>query len=180
MIIGFGAFDNGRKLIYEYDDIRGEAHAVQIANINPYLVDAPDVVLDSRRSPICRVPEIVFGSMPNDGGYLLLADEEKAELLRREPTSVKWIRRFVGADDFLNSIPRWCLWLVEYPPGVLKKMPELMRRVEGVRKHRAESKRATTQELAKTPTLFGEIRQPHGDYKTPGIAGKPAEEWLCA
>ncbi len=164
VIIGFGAFDTEHKLIYEYDDIRGDAHAVPIANINPYLVDAPDLVLDSRRSPICRVPEIVFGSMPNDGGHLLLSDDEKRELLEAEPDAKRWVRPFIGADEFINKIPRWCLWLVECPPSVLKKTPEFMRRVEGVRKHRAESRRATTQELAKTPTLFAEIRQPHGDY----------------
>src|SRR3989338_9228050 len=60
VIIGFGAFDAEKKTIYEYEDIRGEAHAVAARNINPYLVDAPDVVLGKRSSPICAVPEIRF------------------------------------------------------------------------------------------------------------------------
>ena len=164
VIIGFGAFDTGRKLIYEYDDIRGEAHAVPIANINPYLVDAPDVVLDSRRTSICRVPEIVFGSMPNDGGHLLLSDGEKLALLEAEPGAKRWVRPFMGADEFINNIPRWCLWLVDCPPQTIRTLPEVARRVAGVKVHRESSARPATRKLAATPTLFGEIRQPQEDF----------------
>jgi hypothetical protein len=164
VIIGFAAFDAERKRLFEYADVQGEPHEVAAANINPYLVDAPDVAIESRREPICKVPSIVFGSMPNDGGFLLLDDTEKAELLAKEPAAARLIRRFLGAEDFLKNIPRWCLWLVDCSPGELKRLPNVMQRVEGVRKHRTESKRPTTQELASTPTLFGEIRQPRSAY----------------
>jgi len=156
--------DAERKRLFQYADVQGAPHEVRAVNINPYLVDAPDVVLESRREPICKVPPIVFGSMPNDGGHLLLSDDERNGLIRAESAARTWIRPFVGADEFLSNIPRWCLWLKDCPPGQLKSMPEVMKHVEGVRKHRAESKRATTQELAKTPALFGEDRQPTTSY----------------
>ena len=102
VIIGFGAFDVEKKTIYEYEDIKGEPHAVAARNINPYLVDAPNVNISNRRQPISRVPEIVFGNMPNDGGHLLMNDAEKHELLSKEPVAEKFIRPFMSAKEFIN------------------------------------------------------------------------------
>jgi hypothetical protein len=102
--------------------------------------------------------------MPNDGGHLLLSDDEKRELLAQEPRAEKWIRPFVGADEFINRIPRWCLWLVDCPAAELKAMPAVAERVAAVRRLRAASRRPTTRELAATPMLFGEIRQPSSHY----------------
>jgi len=164
VIIGFGAFDIEKKTIYEYADIRGEAHAVAARNINPYLVDAPDVILANRRQSICAVPQIVFGSMPNDGGHLLLTDAEKNELLTKEPSAKKFIRPFMSAKEFLNNESRWCLWLVDIAPNELRQLPEISRRVQAVKKLREASDRPTTRELAAFPTLFGENRQPASHY----------------
>ncbi len=164
VIIGFGAFEAEKKTIYEYEDIRGEPHAVSARNINPYLVDAPDVVLLNRRQPISPVPEIMFGSMPNDGGHLLLTDEKKHELLSKEPGAEKFIRPFLSAKEFLNNEPRWCLWLVDIAPHELRHLPEVARRVQAIKQLREESDRATTRELAAYPALFGEIRQPKSHY----------------
>ncbi|MDE2310119.1 MAG: class I SAM-dependent DNA methyltransferase, partial [Betaproteobacteria bacterium] len=164
VIVGFGAFDVEKKTIYEYEDIRGEPHAVSVRNINPYLVDAPTVLLDKRRMPICSAPEMVYGSKPTDGGHLLLSEEEKAELLAVEPQATRWLRRFIGADEFLYGTPRYCLWLVNCPPNQLRQMPKVMARVEAVREMRKASKKAPTRELAATPTLFGELRQPTSHY----------------
>jgi hypothetical protein len=162
VIIGFGAFDTTGKRIYDY-----ETEKVTVApanNISPYLVEGRDAVVQSRSKPICNVPEIVFGNMPNDGGHLILTGEEKSELLKKEPGAEKFIRPFLGAQEFINGEQRWCLWLKDASPAQLRAMPEVMKRVEGVRKHRMESERETTRELASTPALFGEIRQPSGDY----------------
>ncbi|MDI6744165.1 MAG: N-6 DNA methylase [Thermodesulfovibrionales bacterium] len=160
VIIGFALHDTDRKTIFDYSDPDGEPHALSASNINPYLVDAPDVVLLSHRNPICSVPEIVFGSMPNDDGNLLLSPEEKAELIQREPKIKKWLRRLVGSEEFINNLERWCLWLPNISPEELRAMPSVRARVEAVRQHRLESSRVTTRELAVTPSLFGEIRQP--------------------
>ncbi len=165
VIIGWALHDSQKKTIYDYPDINGEPHALAVINLNPYLVDALDVVLVSRRTPICHVPEIVFGSMPNDGGNLLLTPDEKMELLNREPKASKWLRRLVGSEEFINNIERWCLWLIGIKPEELRSMPLVLERVEAVKQHREESSRATTRELALSPSLFGEIRQPDsGNY----------------
>jgi hypothetical protein len=154
VIIGFGAFDAENKTIYEYEDIRGEPHAVAVRNINPYLVDAPDVVLVNRQHPICAVPEIGIGNKPIDGGNYLFTTEERDEFLQCEPQAAKWFRRWIGADEFLNGYERWCLWLGDCPPNELRHMPEAMKRVEAVRALRLASKSAPTQKLAATPTRF--------------------------
>lgn len=154
VIIGFGAFDVDKKTIYEYADIRGESHAVTVANINPYLVDAPDVVLTRRSTPICNVPEIGIGNKPIDDGQYLFTPEERDEFLKREPKAAKYFRRWLGADEFLNGYERWCLWLGDCPPNELRQMPEAMARVEAVKRSRLASKSAPTRKLAETPTRF--------------------------
>ena len=165
VIIGWALHDSDRKIIYDYPELNGDPHALSASNINPYLVDAIDIVLSSLRTPICQVPEIIFGSMPNDGGNLLLSPDEKMEFLKREPKASKWLRRLVGSEEFINNIERWCLWLIGIKPEELRSMPLVLDRVEAVNRHRKESSRATTRELAVTPSLFGEIRQPDsGNY----------------
>jgi len=124
VIVGFAMHDAERKTIFDYPDIKSEPHATAAANINPYLVDAPDVLLESRRQPISQVPEAVFGNMPNDGGHLLLSDAEKNELLSREPSAKKWLRPFLGADEFLYGTRRWCLWLEGISPQELRALPK--------------------------------------------------------
>jgi hypothetical protein len=132
--------------------------------INQYLVKAPIVFIESRQKPICCVPDMVFGNMPNDGGNLILSAEEYKEFIKYEPRAKKYIRRFMGADEFINNIPRYCLWLNGVEPSELRKMPFVMSRLEGVRNHRMASKREGTRKLADVPMLFGEIRQPDKDY----------------
>jgi N-6 DNA Methylase len=164
IIVGFGADDGVAKQIWHYEDIKGDAVVSDAANINAYLVDAIDVVLPSRREPIERVPPIVFGSMPNDGGHLLMDDVEKKQLLAAEPAATAWVKPFLGAEEFINGTPRWCLWLKDCSPAALDKLPLVKKRVQLVKAHRAASSREATQKLAKTPQLFGEIRQPEAQY----------------
>ncbi|MDP2827705.1 MAG: class I SAM-dependent DNA methyltransferase [Sulfuricellaceae bacterium] len=164
VIVGFGLNDVAEKTIYEYADIKGEPHAVAVENINPYLVDAPDVALQNRTKPIGDTPEMVYGSKPTDGGHLLLTDEEKGALLSVEPGAAPWIRPFMGAEEFINGIPRWCLWLKDISPDVLRRLPHVMTRIDGVRQMRLASTKAPTRKLAETPRLFGEDRQPDSDY----------------
>ena len=104
VIIGFGNDDQAVKTIYEYEDIKGLPLAVPAKNINPYLIDAPTVFLPKRREPICNVPQMSKGSQPTDGDNLLMSDGEKSSLLALEPQAARWIRRFLGADEFINNI----------------------------------------------------------------------------
>jgi len=164
VILGFGLEDRLGKVIYEYDDIKGDPHAVPVANINPYLVDAPDVVLPRRSSPICKVPEIGIGNKPIDDGNYLFTTDEKLAFIALEPASAKWFRRWLGAAEFLNGIERWCLWIGECPPAELRTMPEVMKRVQAVKVFRLASKSPPTQKLAATPTRFHVHNIPSSAY----------------
>ena len=164
VIVGFGHENQAVKTIYEYEDIKGLPLAVSAKNINPYLIDAPTVFLPKRREPICRVPQMSKGSQPTDGGNLLLNDADKEALLAVEPQAAKWIRRFLGAEEFINNITRWCLWLVDCPPKELRLMPEVMKRVQAVKTMRLASSKSATVQLAASPTIFGELRQPKANF----------------
>jgi hypothetical protein len=164
VIVGFGLEESVEKTLFDYETPESEPHALVVRRINPYLVDAPDVFLENRKTQLCLVPEIVFGNMPNDGGHLLLTDEEKRALIECEPGAGRWIRPFLGADEFINRIPRWCLWLQGIAPEELRVLPEVAGRVGNVKTYRLASKREATRKLAAVPGLFGEIRQPETDY----------------
>ncbi len=164
VIVGFAGSDIAPKRLFDYEDIRGEAQELAVGNINPYLVDAADVLLPSRNKPICDVPEIGIGNKPIDGGNYLFTTEERDAFIAIEPASAKWFRRWLGADEFINGWERWCLWLGECPPSELRKMPEALKRVEAVRKFRLESKSAPTQKLAQTPTRFHVENIPNDNY----------------
>ncbi len=178
VIIGFAAFDSSPKQLYQYetaapssshDSSQGRANeavatVTEVPNISPYLVAGPDSVLTARNKPLCPVPEIVFGSMPNDGGHLLMTGFGRDMLLREHPEAAKYLRRFVGAVEFLNGTERWCLWLHGESPGEFRRMRAVMDCVHAVAIHRKKSKRPTTKELADTPAYFGEIRQPDCAY----------------
>ncbi|MBE0473229.1 DNA methyltransferase [Rhodoferax sp.] len=164
VIIGFGLQDFPGKVIFEYDDIKGEPHAVAVNNINPYLVDAPDVVLPRRSKPICDVPEISIGNKPIDNGNYLFTTEEKLAFIAEEPASEKWFRRWLGSIEFINGYERWCLWLGDCPPGELRAMPQVMKRVQAVKTARLNSKSLPTQKLAATPTRFHVENMPNAPY----------------
>ena len=129
IIVGFGLREVGQPKIYEYDDIRGEAREVAVEHINPYLVDAPDVFVESRSKPLCTVPAMGIGNLPIDGGMYLFTTEEKNEFLRKEPKAEKYFRRWIGSDEFLNGWERWCLWLWGTRPNEPSGMPEGFRRI---------------------------------------------------
>ncbi len=158
VIVGFSLHVCSPKVLYENDVFR------YVNNINSYLTDAPDVFVESRSTPICNIPKIRFGSMPRDGGGFILNDEEKNELLKKEPLSEKWIRKYVGAYEFINNKSRWCLWMVGANPHELKQCPTVMKRVESVKEFRANSVAAGTRKFAETPTLFCQIAQPDTEY----------------
>ena len=160
IIVGFSNFDIFPKSIFEYEDIKGDAHVMHAKNINPYLVDAPSTVLTLIRSPICKAPEMIKGNEATDGGHLILNDEEKEILLLKEPDAHQWIRPFLGGENYLNGGRRWCLWLYGIEPKELSKMSAVLKRLESVRLFREASPKAATVAKSKTPYLFGEIRQP--------------------
>ena len=164
VIVGFANYDSINKRIFEYEDIKGEAHEIKAKNINPYLVDSKNIFITKRTSPICEVPKMFKGSQPTDGGNFLFTEEEKVTFLEMEPESEKFIKPLISAHEYLNGEKRYCLWLVDAEPSELKKLPNLLNRIEGVRQMRLKSSKQATVNWAAKPTLFTENRQPKTNY----------------
>lgn len=164
VIIGFAAHNADKKYLYEYETITSDPHKIQVNNINPYLVDAPNYFIKKRTSPLCEVVSIDYGSEPREGGYLILSDEEKRHLLEESPEAKKWVRKFVSADDFLNDLSRWCLWLVDANPSEIKHSQTILERLEKVRQFRKNSLQKAANKASNTPGLFVSIRQPNSKY----------------
>jgi hypothetical protein len=135
-------------------------HRVEVKNISPYLLEGGDSVIESRSKPICSVSEMVYGNKPVDGGHLLLTTYEKDALLAVEPGAEKWVKKLLGAQEFIQAKERWCLWLADATGGDIECMPLVKQRVEAVREMRSMSKKAATKKIADSPSLFGEIRHP--------------------
>lgn len=162
VIVGFANFDTTNKKIYDYENIKGEPHEIGAKNINPYLLDAKDIIIDREQKPICNVPEMHFGNMPADGGYLLFTTEEKNIFLEKEPNAKKYFRKFLGSQEFINNIERWCLWLEDIDPVEIRKLKFVSEVVQNVKLVREKSSRP---QLSTIPHLFAQITQPKGlDY----------------
>lgn len=159
VIIGFS-----NSLISENKQIFSEKENIKAKNINGYLIDASNIFIENRTKPICNIPEISFGNMPNDGGNLILNKEEKNIMIEKYPNTKELIRFFVGAKEFINREERYCLWLNKVSPKEYNHIPEIMDRINKVKEFRANSKREATRKLADYPMLFGEIRQPDSNY----------------
>ena len=159
VIVGFSiAPNNAPRVLYTAE----RAQIVQ--NINGYLLDADNIFVESRKKPLCDVPEIGIGNKPIDGGNYLFTKEEMEEFLQTEPTAEKWFKPWYGSQEFINRNPRYCLWLGECPPNELRKMPECMKRVAAVKEYRLKSPSAGTRKIAETPTKFHVTNLPKGSY----------------
>lgn len=158
VIVGF-SYTNKPKRLYSSERMQ------YVNNINAYLIDAPDVFISNRKTPIQSVPKMDFGSMPNDGGALCdYSDEDKNAITKQYPVSEKFFKKFLGATEFLHNKTRWCLWLKDISPVDIKHVPPVLSAVQKVKDMRESSNREATRKLADTPYLFGEIRQPDTNY----------------
>ncbi|MBR3993658.1 MAG: class I SAM-dependent DNA methyltransferase [Clostridia bacterium] len=154
VIVGFSVSENNKpKHLYSSDRFQ------VVDNINFYLIEGPTVFVESRNKPICDVPCMTTGNRPADGGHLIIEDNEYPDFVAKEPNAIKYIKKLIGAEDYIKGHNRWCLWLVDANPAELLKMPEVMKRVELCRQDRlngAEDRK----KLADTPTLFRELKNP--------------------
>ena len=152
--------------LWSYENIKSAGRDSTPKNINPYLVDAPWVVVGSISKPINdEIPRLKFGSMPNDGGHLSNLDDDEALLIRdTDPIASKYLRKLIGSQEMIRSMSRWCLWLVDADPSDIANSKILQTHVEQTRNLRENSKRESTKKLAMYPSLFGEIRQPKSEY----------------
>ena len=160
VIIGFSHSGVKKKLLFS------DYQVTECENINPYLMDAPNVVVKSRNKPIHNVPPMIYGNKPADGGYLILTKEEREELLKSEPKAKKWVHRLIGSIELINNHPsmddkvRYCLWLEGITPTELKSMPKVLNRVEECKNKRLSSPAAAIRKFAETPYLFAQRTQP--------------------
>lgn len=168
VIVGFGLNERAEKTLFSYDDITGEPKPIKTKNINGYLVNSDNVFFDKTKKQISNELEMLSGGKPTEGGFLLLSDVERLALINEEPLAGNYIRPFLMGNEFLNDIPRFCLWfdnidLIKFNQN-LTKMPQIKARIENVKKMRLNSTKHATQKLADTPHLFGEIRTSKSDY----------------
>lgn len=161
VIIGFSR-DRSKHLKKLYSN---DNRVQMVENINAYLLNAPNIFINSRKKSLSNMPEMMFGSMPNDGGFLSnYSEEDKNKIIRKYSNTEKLFKQFVGATEFINNKKRYCLWLKDISPQEYRNILPMKLVIENVQKLRSESSRKATRELASTPYLFGEIRQPESNY----------------
>ncbi len=154
VIIGFSCSGNGPKIIFANGT---ETHA---NSINPYLLDAPNVLIVSRKTPVCNVPLASYGSMPIDDGHLILNEDDVNGILSEDPENRIMIRQYAGGVELIRNQKRWCLWLKGISPQRIQKSPIVLNKIKLTEAFRRKSNRPQTLALADYPMLFGEIRQP--------------------
>lgn len=159
VIVGFSIADNAMdRRLFDNGTER------KCKNINAYLIEAPNVFVESRSTPICDVPEMVYGNKPTDGGFLFLTPDEHDAAIAKEPKIERFIKQIYGATEFINNKLRYCIWLVNASPTDIRGSKFLSERVAGVKKFRLNSTKDATRRSADTPTLFQEVRQPNTTY----------------
>ncbi len=166
IIVGFATFDREEKILFDVipqenvDDIK----KTRVNSINSYLVDAPSIFIPNRSTPLCDVPPMKYGSMPRDGGNLILSEEEREKFIKKDPKIEKWIHLYLGAREFINNKKRYCLWLIDANPNDIKSHPLIYDRVKKVRKFRLASKAEATRRYGNIPSVFCQIAQPDCDF----------------
>ena len=157
VIVGFSSqYNTDDRPCVIYDG----KNAIHADNISPYLLNAPTIFIDKRKSPLVNVPQMSKGSQPTDGGNLILSAAEREEIIKNSPKVAKYIRPFVGADEFIKGKKRYCLWLAGASPADLAKSTEVARRIQAVHECRKES-----------PKYKNDITNIAADYETIFIGG---------
>lgn len=166
VIIGFALFDSAAKQLFDYATVTSEPVQKSAVNINPYLVDADNILLSKRSTPLQpTISKMEFGSMANDDGALLIETAaDRREMIARDPQAKQFIKKFFQVDEFLSDHERWCLWLKDVPAKEFRTIAPIRERLTLCKKHREDSDRPATRKLGETPWLFGEIRQPDTNY----------------
>ncbi|ADE81991.1 methylase [Xylanibacter ruminicola] len=167
VIIGFSC-TNDKHTMTIYDNAKEH----KASNINAYLMDAPNVFVESKSKPLCRVPSIRKGNQPTDGGNLIIEAADLENFLACEPKSRKFIKRLIGSKEYINNKARYCLWLKEATPAELRQMPTVLNRIEGVRKMRESSSDEATRRLANYPHLFRETNNPETYIVVPSVSSE--------
>ena len=166
VIIGFSIQNTKGKFLYSSE------RAIKVQNINPYLLDAPNIVVLNRTKPLCQVPKIIAGNKPVDGDFLKIEKEDYDDFVRKEPASKKFIKKLVGGFEFINNVDRYVLWLVDASPAEIKSMPLVYDRVKKVREARLNMKDAGAIKLADKPTTFRDTLNPEQYIVVPIVSSE--------
>lgn len=152
VIVGIRKICNLPKIIFSGDQV------IKAKNINSYLLDFDNITINATTKTVNSLPEMTFGSMPNDGGNLLINSDEKELISHQHPKALKYLRRFIGADELINGNIRYCIWISDSDLDEAMKIPFIKDRIEKNHALRIKSNREATRKLAATPHKFGEIR----------------------
>ena len=155
VIIGFGVKKWNHKRLYN-----DATQYIEVNNISPYLFPGSNVFVVAQKATLSDAPKMCFGNQPRDGGFFIFSAAEKDDLLRHDPTLGKWIKQYMGAEEFINGKQRYCLWLKNASPLDIKQNKFLYERVTNVKLFREKSSAKTTQGYAKVPHLFAQLTQP--------------------
>ena len=155
VIVGFSVVPNTNKCrLYTADRV------TIVENINAYLLDAPIIFVESRNTPLCHIPKMIYGNKPVDGGNLIIEQSERENFLASEPRALPYIKQLIGAKEFINGDLRWCLWLPGVSPNEIRNMPLVFERIKKVKEMRENSPDSGARKLALTPTIFRETNNP--------------------
>lgn len=170
VVVGLSSRSKSRQLFQQVD---GEWHSSNVSNISPYLVEGSNIAISARSTPlVSHVPPLIYGNKPTDGGHLFLTREERDELLRLEPQAARWVKKVLGATEFLNAKERWCLWLVGITDDELQLMPLVTRRIQKVAETRRKSPDKGAQKLAERPHLFRDLNNPASYILVPRVSSE--------
>ena len=159
VIVGFSCTpNNNKRKLYTNERMQ------LVDNINAYLLVSDNIFIENIKKPLCNVPEMVKGSIPVDGGNLIIEAEDYAEFIKKEPNAKPFIKNLVGSEEFINNKDRYCLWLDKIKPAEIRHCPLILERISKVREMRLASSKEATRKFADYPMRFMEIRQPETDY----------------
>jgi hypothetical protein len=164
IIVGFGKDAAEPRRLFVYATPSAIPHEMKVAQISPYLLPTIETVVQKRRAPFGNFPSMRCGSKPSDGGHLIFTSDEKDALLQQEPEAVSLFRPYIGAEEYINGNPRWCLWLENAAPSLLQRLPLIRQRIEAVRQFRLASTAEPTRKAAITPGRFFFVSQPANNY----------------
>lgn len=164
VIIGFDK-EVGPARLFTYTNIKSEPVEISAKNINGYLADGPNVLVEQSRNILgYSLPQVSMGSMPRDGGHLLIDSETEYQEVMKDKVASKYVRKYAMGNELINNIPRWCLWLEDLEPGDINKSPVLKARLKAVSESRLQSSAESTRQMAQTPHLFGQRSQSKTPY----------------
>ena len=170
VVIGLSGKSKTRQL---YQLVDANWHSKLVGNISPYLVEGSNIVVEPKSKPIIKdVPQLLFGNKPTDGGHLLMNSHERDKLLEVEPQAARWIKKVLGADEFLNAKERWCLWLADITDAELRAMPHVFNRVQKVAEARRKSPDKGAQKMAERPHQFRDLNNPDDYILIPSVSSE--------